>query len=77
MQDLFKKLKGFRTVAVVLLGLAPGVAEYLGAVNLDEGVAQAIATGALAVAGILRLFTNSTVFKKTSPAPAPGEEPAA
>lgn len=73
MQELLAKLKGYRTVAVVLLGLAPGVAEYLGAVDLDNGVAQAIATGALAVAGILRLFTNTTAFKKTSPAPAPEE----
>jgi len=71
MNDFLASLKGFRTVAVVLLGLAPGVAEYLGAVDLDQGVAQAIATGALAVAGILRLFTNTSVFKKTSPAPSP------
>lgn len=60
---MLAKLKGFRTVAVVLLGLAPAVADALGAVNLDEGTLVAISTGALALAGLLRVFTNTPIFK--------------
>lgn len=61
---MFEKLKGFRTIAVVVLGLAPAVADALGAVNLDDGVLVAISTGALALAGLLRVVTNTPIFKR-------------
>lgn len=60
---MLAKLKGFRTTIVVVLGLAPAVADALGAVNLDEGVLVAISSGALALAGLLRVVTNTPIFK--------------
>lgn len=62
---MLAKLKGYRTVAVVVLGLAPVVADALGAVNLDDGVLVAISTGALALAGVLRAVTNTSIFKRS------------
>lgn len=61
---MLAKLKGYRTIAVVVLGLAPVVADALGAVNLDDGVLVAISTGALALAGVLRAVTNTPIFKR-------------
>lgn len=61
---MLSKLKGYRTVLVALLGLAPVVADAVGAVNLDEGVLVAVSSGALALAAVLRAFTNTSIFKK-------------
>lgn len=61
--NILAKLKGYRTIAVVILGLAPTIADALGAVNLDEGVLVAISSAALALAGVLRAITNTSIFK--------------
>lgn len=63
--NIFEKLKGYRTVIVVVLGLAPVVADAVNAVDLDNGVLVAISSGALALAGVLRAFTNTPLGKRS------------
>lgn len=60
---MLQKLKGYRSILVALLGLAPAIADYAGAVDFDSGTLVAVETGVIALLGVLRLFTNTAPFK--------------
>lgn len=64
-------MTGYKTLIVMFLGLVFAGMQMFGVVVAQDDQ-SAIATGVLAIAGIiLRLVTNTTAGKTTSPAPMP------
>lgn len=61
--NILSKLKGWRTLIVGILGGTPVILDAINAINLDAGVAEALASATISAITILRFFTDTPVGK--------------